>query len=405
MLKNKKTNSKVKDNDIWLKAAVVGGLWASLEIIIGSFLHNSRLPMAGSTLAFFGTILLIGYYQLWPVRGLIIRAGLITAIMKSVSPSAIILGPMIGIMLEAVLIELAIIIAGRNFFGYFLAGILSVSSALFYKIFSMLVFYGYDLLQVYINIINFGLKQFRIQAAQPLDVLIVLLMFYIVMGSIAAILGYYAGRKAVKIGLEKGIVDIEEVQDQESEFFKIQGGRKTKISMLFTNIVAVPVGLLLLNLYDGIYGYIFISIYILLFGYVYRSSLRRLRKPVFWMQFLIIVALSAIFWKNENNEFALFQMEGLYSGIEMILRALFVVIAFSAISVELKNSRVRSFLMKVGMGKFYQSMELAFSVLPTMIALLPKSKEIISHPTRSLLLPLAMANSWLQHFKEMENKR
>jgi hypothetical protein len=68
----------------------------------GCFLHNARVPMAGSMIAFTGTILLIGFYQLWRQKGLIIRAGLITAIMKSVSPSAFIIGPMTGIMLEAV---------------------------------------------------------------------------------------------------------------------------------------------------------------------------------------------------------------------------------------------------------------------------------------------------------------
>ena len=79
--------------------------------------------MAGTTLAFAGTVLLLGYYQLWPYKGLIIRAGLITAIMKSVSPSAVIFGPMTGILLEAVLIELVILIAGNNLFSYIIAGI------------------------------------------------------------------------------------------------------------------------------------------------------------------------------------------------------------------------------------------------------------------------------------------
>ena len=180
-MKDPKSKNK-RGSDLWLKAAVVGGLWASLEIIVGSFLHNARLPMAGSTLAFFGTILLIGFYQLWPQRGLIIRAGLITAIMKSVSPSAIILGPMMGIMLEAIMIELALLIAGRNIVGYLLAGILSVSSALFYKIFSMLIFYGYDLIQVYLNIINYGLKQLRIDEADPVEVLVVYLVFILLWG-------------------------------------------------------------------------------------------------------------------------------------------------------------------------------------------------------------------------------
>ncbi len=99
---------------VWLKAAVLGGLWASVEIIIGSFFHNLRLPFGGTILAANATILMIAFYQMWPEKGLIWRAGLIAALMKSISPSAIILGPMIGIMSEALIIEMFLRVFGNN---------------------------------------------------------------------------------------------------------------------------------------------------------------------------------------------------------------------------------------------------------------------------------------------------
>jgi len=68
----------------WAKAAVLGGLWASFEIVIGSFLHNMHIPFSGSFLTFFATIFMIAFYQLWPDKGLIWRAGLICALMKSI---------------------------------------------------------------------------------------------------------------------------------------------------------------------------------------------------------------------------------------------------------------------------------------------------------------------------------
>jgi len=60
------STKEIQLNSIWLKAAVVGGLWASVEIIIGSFFHNLRIPFAGSILATNGTILAIAFYQIWP---------------------------------------------------------------------------------------------------------------------------------------------------------------------------------------------------------------------------------------------------------------------------------------------------------------------------------------------------
>ena len=402
MLEYKKQNS-IKNNDIWLKAAVIGGLWASLEIIIGSFLHNTRLPMAGTTLAFAGTVLLLGYYQLWPQKGLIIRAGLITAIMKSVSPSAIIIGPMTGIMLEAILIELVILIIGNNLFGYIIAGILSVSSALFHKIVSLLILYGFDLIKVYLNIINFALKQIKIGETAPTDVLGILLFAYVILGTAAAIIGYYVGKKAIAMASSSESIIPSKRLNRKDDFFEIKENQTTSITLLIIHLIAIPLGLFLLNFEDLIFGLSTIIIYILIFGIKYRYALRRLRKPIFWSQLVVIVLLSALFWKTDNNS-SWFNMEGFYKGSEMMLRALFIVVAFTSMSVELRNKKVRSFLMKVGFGQYYQAIELAFSSLPTMISLLPTSKEIFAHPIRSMLLPLAMADQWLELFKEKQTK-
>ena len=93
----------------WLKASVIGSIWASVEIILGSFLHNMRIPFTGMILSFISVWLIISFVQVWKDRGLIWRAGIICALMKSISPSAIIMGPMIGIFTEALIMELFIL--------------------------------------------------------------------------------------------------------------------------------------------------------------------------------------------------------------------------------------------------------------------------------------------------------
>ncbi len=390
-----------KQNDIWLKASVVGGLWASMEIIVGSFLHNTRLPFAGSILAFAGTILLIGFYQLWPQKGLIIRAGFITAVMKSVSPSSIILGPMTGILTEAALIEVILMTMGNSTVSVSVAGILSQSSALIHKIVSVIILYGWDIIKVYVNVINFALKQFGVKEADPVDILLALLAVYTVIGILAGILGYFLGKKALTLRAEipedvfaKGI--------KEKEFFEISASMKPNILLLWIHILALPAGLFLFN-YKGILpGSIFSGVYIILFGYRYRKSLRRLRKPIFWSQLVLIVLLSTLFWKTDTTHGITLSLEGFWVGLEMMIRAMFVVTAFSALSVELKNERVKGFLVKTGMGKFYQSVGMAFGALPQMIALLPTAKEIVKSPLTSLLKPMIYADSWLGLFKKTQ---
>ena len=391
---------KIQTDMLWIKAAVVGGLWASLEIIVGSFLHNTRLPFAGSILAFAGTVLLIGFYRMWPERGLIIRAGFITAIMKSVSPSAVILGPMTGIMLEAALIELMIYLFGNNLFGLTVASIFSVSSALLHKLISLLIVYGFDLITIYVNMVNFALKQFGLKEAAPMQILVALLIVYVLFGILAAVLGLYIGRQALRMKAEFNMTDKENLPQQTKEFFEIEPGRQTHLGWLVVHILAIPVGLYLVNFSHNAYGYIFMGIYILFTGYRYRYSLRRLRKPVFWSQLFIIVILSALFWDVRDGFHHWFSREGIVIGFEMVVRALFIVVAFTAISVELHNEKVRHFLFHVGFGKFYQSVGMAFGALPAMISVLPKSKEIIRHPLKSFLKPLAMADLWLEMFQE-----
>ncbi len=386
--------------DLWVKAAVVGGLWASVEIIVGSFLHNARIPMAGSLLAIFSTILMIGFYQVWPQKGLIIRAGLITAIMKSVSPSAFILGPMTGIMLEAVLVELMIYLFGNNYFGLILAGIASVSSALLHKLVNLLIFYGFDLIQVYVNIVNFALKQLGLEEAAPLQILLVLFAFYTILGVIASLIGYYIGQRSIHLKDREHDFGSIVLPEEKYEFFSVDKNSRKFISLLILHIVSIPLGLFLLNSLESYRAYLFMAIYLMIFGYYYRNSMRRLRKPVFWIQLVIIVILASFFWDIQETKSGWFSREGLFVGLDMVFRAIFIVTAFTGISVELHNEKVRNFLFQAGFEKFYHAVGMAFGALPLMISLLPSSREILRNPSRSLLKPLVMADQWLEVFRK-----
>ena len=117
------------DQRIWQRAAVLGSLWASVEIVVGSFLHNLNVPFAGSALAAFGVIVMTAGHRASPVKGVIWRAALICALMKSISPSAVILGPMIGIAMEGALLETCVRLSGGRAAGYLLGGALAEVSS------------------------------------------------------------------------------------------------------------------------------------------------------------------------------------------------------------------------------------------------------------------------------------
>ena len=181
-----------------MKAAVAGSIWASLEIIIGSFLHNLRIPFSGTILALMSVYLLVAFVQIWKEKGLIWRAGLICAMMKSVSPSAVIIGPMTGIMLEAVLLELFILLFGRNLFGYILGGAAAVLSSLLHKLITLLILYGFDLVRIISGLYTYSVKQINLEGSSPALLITLIAAIYISIGAIGAVGGYLAGKAYLK---------------------------------------------------------------------------------------------------------------------------------------------------------------------------------------------------------------
>ena len=143
----------------WIKAAIAGTIWAASEIVLGSFLHNLRVPFSGNILTAIGIIILISISYLWTDKGLFWRAGIICALMKTMSPSAIIFGPMIAIFAESVLMDLSVRFLGRTYAGYLVGAMLAMSWNLFQKIANYIIFYGANIIEVYNNILVFAQKQ------------------------------------------------------------------------------------------------------------------------------------------------------------------------------------------------------------------------------------------------------
>jgi len=389
-------------SDKWLKAAVIGGLWASIEIVIGSFLHNLRIPFAGTILAAQGIIILLAFMTLWPEKGIIIRAGIITALMKSISPSAVILGPMIGIMTEAILLELFLFIFGRNLFGFIIAASISLSSALLHKIATFIILYGLDIVKIYENIYHWFQKKLHIDNLNATEFILLFLGIYLFWGLISGISGYVIGKKAKKLGSQP-IFGLE--SEKTEDFFPINKNQSFHFYYLLLHMLSIPLGLLLLNFTNVFLGLAFITIFIAFAINKYKQSMRRLKKPIFWVQLVIIVLLAALFGNTESNSSEYFSLDGLLYGLEMSLRAVFIVIAFTAISVELRNPAIQQKMNSNFAKSLYESLSIAFGVLPRVIKALPKSTEFFTHPFRTFSILIAQTKNDFEQgiYKNQEN--
>ena len=351
---------------IWLKASVVGSIWASIEIILGSFLHNMKLPLSGMILSFISVWLLISFIQLWKEKGLIWRAGLICALMKSISPSAFIFGPMIGIFTEALIIDFFIFIFGKNIIAYSVGGALAVLSTLMQKVISLLILYGFNFIKILTDLYKYAVKQIGLGQLSPVWLLAVITGIYITAGITGAIGGYLTGLKYQKQkDNETGYSDI--VLQSKNMLFSQNAGQSYSVILLLINLLSMAAILLLINSDLVTMTIICSLVYIGFCIYNYRNSLRRLKKISFWISFLVITFAAAFLWSG-FQEGAFFSFDGLMIGLRMNARAVIMILGFASISVELRNPVIKSLLYHRGFANLYQSMNLAFTALPFLIS-------------------------------------
>jgi len=372
-----------KLKQVWLRASVVGSIWASFEIILGSFLHNLKIPVSGTILSFIGVWILISFQQIWKDKGLIWRTGLICALMKSISPSAIILGPMIGIFTESLIIEIITRILGRNFIAYIIGGGLAVLSTLVQKIINLIILYGLDLVKILDNLYRFAVKQIGMEQLSPVYLIIAIAVLYILAGMAGATGGFITGKRYLKLKHHRETEEKITLQPG-STLFGQTSEDKYSVLLLFVNLFAIAGILFLLNynllIPAGITAVIYSAFCIL----TYKNSLKRLKKPGFWISFLTLTFFATFIW-NWLSDGVFFTKEGFLVGLKMNARAAVMIIGFASISSELKNPVIKSVLYNRGFASLYQSLSLSFSALPYLVSTLMTGENTGKIPGRKSL--------------------
>ncbi len=383
-------------NNIWIKAAVMASFWASFEIIVGSFFHNMRIPFSGTILASMGVAIMVSFQYMWKQRGLIWRAGLITALLKAVSPSGIIIGPMVGIFTEALFIEFFTLLLGRNLISYIIAGGLAVFSALLHKVVMMLIIYGWDLVKVLDGFYQFLVKKAGIENLSVFWLIILVSSVYFIAGAIGGTIGYFVAKKAIKIQSNEKI-------DIDFNHKKVIKNENEEYSLFFLtlHLVLLITGIFVIN-YSPLWLSTLVSLtYIFFVVKYYDKAVFHLRKKKFWLQLLVITFISSLFW-NKFTSGDIFSIEGMIVGYKITLRAAMMIVGFSALSVELKNPFVKNLLYNKGLRNLYWAMELSFSSLPSVMKIANPEKSIRS-PLEFFPLMLNQADKLLTTFEDQIN--
>jgi nucleoside-triphosphatase THEP1 len=393
-------NTKNVISEKWIKASIVGTIWAASEIVLGSFLHNLKIPFTSNILTAIGIVILISVSYIWTEKGLFWRAGLICALMKTMSPSAVIFGPMIAIFSEAALLDISVRLFGRTLFGYILGGVLAMSWNLFQKIINFIIFYGTNIVEIYTNLLKFAQKQLDIHFDIVWLPILVLLLIYSVFGILSAIIGIKAGRNILKQPREY----LQSTCDVKNSV-KHQNNTKPdfiySLLWLFTNIIFITGSLILLN-YSFVYWSSAIILIVTIWAFRYKRALRQLSKPKFWIFFVIITMITAfVFTKLQSKSLE----EGLLIGIQMNFRAIVIIVGFSVLGAELYNPKIRQFFLTTYFKQLPLALELSFESLPSLIASIPDFKTIVKNPVSVIYQLISQAEHRLAEIKNNTSQK
>lgn len=387
-------------SDKWIKASIIGTIWAAAEIVLGSFLHNLRVPFSGNVLTAIALVILISVSHKWREHGLYWRAGLICALMKTMSPSAVIFGPMIAIIAESMLLEASVRLFGRTFAGFVIGSMLAMSWNLFQKILNLLIFYGGKLVDLYSNLTNYAAKELNLKFDTFWAPLVLLLALYAAFGAAAAVVGIRTGRRILSRPAGETLPEKPYVRPSESR--SVQPFNYSLV-WLALDILLVVGALFVISQTKWIYWIITVIPVAVMLAIRYKRAMRQLARPGFWLTFVIITMLSAL-------AFTAFQPgstnipEGVLIGIQMNFRALIIIVGFSALGTELYNPAIRKLFSRTHFRQLPLALELSAESLPSMIAAMPDLKTAIKDPASILSSMISHVESRLREARNEQEK-
>ncbi len=362
----------------WQRAALLGSLWAANEIVLGSFLHNVGFPFTGTLLASIGVSLMVTGARLWDDRGVIWRAGLVCALMKSISPSAVILNPMIGIMAEAWLLWLILTVFGRNPVACLVGGWLATMIPLMQQMVNVIIAYGPDAARIYSVIYHLVASWFGMQTVTPLHAILIVTVASGVPGVLAAGVGIAVARRVISLPPPERQPT---TSDMLPTLDRLAPGQHFSVVFLFWHVIILVAVLLLLAEVTSLVQLLLVAAYVLMVFVRYPTLRRKFARPQMWLQFAVVTTLAGFVFGMLGPMGSWWK--GLLSGLQMTIRALFVITAFSGISVELRNPRLVNWFLRRGLGALGGALDSAFRSLPTMVSTLGAHLNTFRTPVRT----------------------
>ena len=119
----------MRDVRAWTHAALFGALWGAAEVTLGLLLKAGGVPFFGLLMGTIGLFCMVTARRLRPAPGSTLLMGLVVVFLKTFTAGGLAIGSVIGILVEAVLVEAAFTASASRLPGALIGGGLALASA------------------------------------------------------------------------------------------------------------------------------------------------------------------------------------------------------------------------------------------------------------------------------------
>lgn len=137
--------------------AVFGALWGLVEITLGAVIKTLNIPLGALLVVSVGLVVALVGRVFVPRRGSTLFIGVIAMLLKLFSLGGVVVGPMVGILFEALIAEIVLSAMGRPRRASFVAAGAAASAwLLVHPFLTGLLFFGRSLFVVWQDLLDLG---------------------------------------------------------------------------------------------------------------------------------------------------------------------------------------------------------------------------------------------------------
>ncbi len=171
--------------------AVFGALWGLDEISLGAVLKTLNIPLSGMVLSAIGLLIALTGRVFVPRRGSTLFIGIVAMFLKLFSLGGVVIGPMIGILFEALIAESVLSLGGKpRRFYLCLAGALGVAWVMLQPFITSPLLYGRAIFTVWLDLLDRGQQLLGLPPSAALWIVAGLLAIHLVTGGLAGWLSW-----------------------------------------------------------------------------------------------------------------------------------------------------------------------------------------------------------------------